>query len=71
MPTAIPELREEFGIDDAPVIAFLRGEGYVLRRDWTWLAPANREPTERELRAVMFLIQEWDMGGFHHEPASS
>ena len=68
MPTACQELRDEFGVDDQPVIAFLESQGYRWTRDgrYEWIAP-NREPTRKELRAMTFLVQEWDWGWLRTE----
>jgi hypothetical protein len=64
MPQASDEQRAEWGIDDAPVIAFLRTQGYELTRHWTWIAPTpNHVPSEKEWSAIYFLIDEWDFGG--------
>jgi hypothetical protein len=64
MPQASDEQRTEWGIDDAPVIAFLENRGYKLTRQWTWVLPTpDHHPTEKEISAICFLIDEWDFGG--------
>ena len=64
MPQASDELRAEFGIDDGPVIRFLEAAGYTQTRDWEWEMPAGPYvPTDKESRAIRFLIDEWDWGG--------
>lgn len=63
MPSGPPELREEFG-DAADAISFLEKRGYVLTREFRWRAPSpEREPTAKELRAICYLVLEWDFGG--------
>lgn len=41
--------------------------GYLLHPDWTWHPPANHVPTEREVAAIIYLIEEWDFDGLHTE----
>lgn len=53
--------REFGGIDDSPIREWLEEQGYRLRTDWCWQAP-DRPPTPKELRAIQFLIDEWDYG---------
>jgi hypothetical protein len=65
MPQATEELRREWGIADSRAIKFLNDRGYKLTRDFRWQKPhPNMKPTAKELRAIEFLIQEWDFGGF-------
>ena len=68
MPQATPMERRwaiaKFGdIDTGPIIEWLEKQGFKLRKDWRWQAPAGREPTQEEIRAVCFLVDEWDFGG--------
>ena len=62
MPQATDQLREEWA-DDAVAMDYLKAAGYRLTRRWTWIVPPNHLPTEKELRAVDYLFQEWDFGG--------
>lgn len=62
MPQATDELRAEWGIETEKALYFLRAAGYRLTNSWTWVPP-RRESTEMELRAIEYLIQEWDFGG--------
>jgi hypothetical protein len=56
--------REWNGPDDATAINFLRKQGYRRTRGWHWRLPKpDHVPTEKELRAIQFLIEEWDWGG--------
>lgn len=66
MPSASPELRKEWrGPGEQYAMRFLRGLGYSLTRTWQWRLPRrHHRPTEREIRAMWFLVEEWDMGGF-------
>ena len=66
MPQATDELRAEWrhGDEDGGerlAIRFLTEAGYMLRDDWQWRPPA-RPPTQRELSAIDYLIDEWDYG---------
>lgn len=71
MPQASAELdkwaRDKFGgIDDAPVIAFLKGEGFTLTRGWEWKKAGITEwnqLTDDQKCAINFLVGEWDFGG--------
>lgn len=65
MPQASDDQRADWGIDDGPVIAYLKAAGYRLERDWSWTAPKDHEPTRNELSAIRFLIYEWDFGGLN------
>jgi hypothetical protein len=52
------------GPDDRAAIRFLENAGYRLRSDWMWIKPTEAHaPTDREVDAVKFLIDEWDFGG--------
>ena len=62
MPQASSDLRDEWPNDGA-AIRFLQAQGYVLRRDWIWEWPKPpRAATPQEIRAVTYLIDEWDFG---------
>jgi hypothetical protein len=67
MPQASDEARAEWdGPDDRKAMRYLKEAGYVLTSRWEWLRPRERsdqEPTEKEISAVRFLIDEWDFGG--------
>lgn len=64
MPQATPELHKKWGVMPEKAEDYLYQRGYILRPDWTWVAPQGHEPTGEEKSAVLFLIQEWDMGGW-------
>lgn len=57
------QLIEEFGKDCRPVIKYLRDAGYFITPYWRWSKPKNRQPTEKELRAIDYLTKVWDFGG--------
>lgn len=68
MPSASDEdqewARREFGsIDDGPIVDWLGQRGFVLDVGFTWTKP-DRDITRKELRAVQFLCDEWDYGGW-------
>lgn len=65
MPQATDEARAEWnGPSDETAIKFLKSAGYVLDRSWCWVRPRpDYEPTDKEISAAIFLIDEWDFGG--------
>ena len=61
MPSTTPERRARWPGHDKQAIDYLRSCGYVLNRGWSWAKPsAEHEPTDREIDAVVYLIEEWD-----------
>ncbi|WP_133254300.1 hypothetical protein [Phenylobacterium deserti] len=75
MPSGPPELHAEWcdaGPDDGGDFnaqAHLKAAGYTLTRGWEWIPPPGRQPTERDISAINYLIMEWDFGGLV-EPAT-
>lgn len=75
MPSAAPQEQdwatEKFGgLDCVPVQEWLKAQGYKLTRTWQWIKPTpDHTPTEDELRAIYFLIDEWDYDGLIPAPA--
>lgn len=67
MPQASDEQRAEWdGPNDYTAVKFLEDAGYKIRRDWQWELPASdHTPTEKEISAIRFLIDEWDFGGIY------
>ena len=64
MPSTTPERRARWPGWDAEAIAFLEAAGYRCTDQWTWQLPRRgHEPTERELDAIIYLIEEFDWGG--------
>ena len=69
MPSVTEELRNEWRHyeddgGDTAAIKRLRGQGFVLRGDWTWRKPTpDYVPTERDISALRYLVYEWDFGG--------
>lgn len=70
MPQASDEQRAEWnGPSDETALAYLRGRGYVLDPDWTWHPPrADWTPTEKDVSAMQFMVDEWDYGGYDPRP---
>lgn len=66
MPNASEAQRREWdGPSDRAAIAYLEKRGYVLLlSNWTWRVPLFTVPTDRDCRAIRFLIDEWGFGGF-------
>ena len=62
MPQAKQALRDEWQ-DDASAISYLEQGGYILTEQWFWLKRDDWKTTDRDLRAIDYLIQEWDFGG--------
>lgn len=76
MPQASEELRREWrGPDDAYALGYLKGRGYTLDHDeWVWRHPdPGFQPTREDLRAMKFLVDEWDYDprGFKNEASAS
>lgn len=68
MPQATEELRSKWGgqqgVGEDKAEDFLKERGYKLTRQWLWEKPTPAHtPTDEELEAMAFLIQEWDYGG--------
>lgn len=50
---------------DTEAIEFLKSRGYHLEYDWTWSLPQGQsKPSEREEDAIIYLVEEWDFGGW-------
>jgi hypothetical protein len=69
MPQADEELRAEWshgeeGGGDEAAMAHLRAAGFTLTCQWTWTPPPGHTVTDRDRSAVLYLIDEWDFGGF-------
>jgi len=77
MPSASDELREQmikrFGdIDTAGPCKFLEDAGYKLDpTQWTWSKPGMtsdyKSMTREEFDCLLFLVHEWDFGGFNED----
>ena len=68
MPSASEEdrawAREKFGtIDCGTIDHWLTKQGYTLSPQWLWTPPA-RTLLKEECRALDFLVEEWDYGGW-------
>lgn len=72
MPQASKELREEWGVvcDDGGIyyldtcaVNYLRDAGYKLNSRYQWIKPEGHKPTAYEMRAIRYLIEEWDFDG--------
>jgi hypothetical protein len=67
MPSAAPELQAKWPGGDAEALGVLAAVGYKNNPDWTWTRPKpGHEPTERELSAICYMIDEWDYGGLRN-----
>lgn len=62
MPSTSDAHRARFSRGETEAIAILEEAGYWLDHCWEWHAPANHEPTARELDAIGYLLHEWDYG---------
>lgn len=64
MPQATEELRRRWdGPSEEKALRHLESKGFLLTRGWDWVGPHGYEPTEEDLSAIQFLIEEWDFGG--------
>lgn len=69
MPRATEEQRAEWWPDEdgtgtQTAEGFLFAAGYLLTRRFEWVVPVGHSPTHKETRAMLYLIDEWDYGGF-------
>ena len=64
MPQTTPERAARWPGMDAEAIECLEAGGWKLGRDYVWRHPDGKKPTEREIDAVIYLIEEWDFGGW-------
>lgn len=76
MPQASDHLRAEmvrrFGsVDTVGPEGFLKAAGYSLNSNWLWSPKAGvvhyKDMTRDEWNCLLFLIHEWDYGGFDRE----
>jgi len=69
MPQASEALREEWGVDPMTAQQFLTDAGYKLTRQYVWILPLGQEkPDAKQERALTFLFDEWDYGGWVPHP---
>lgn len=65
MPSTTQERFDRWPGMDAEACSFLESEGFELDySDWCWSKSGNPELTERQLDAMLYLIEEWDYGGY-------
>lgn len=64
MPQTTPERAARWPGMDAEAMAYLKAQGFRIGRDWCWRHPENRDLTEKEKDAILYLIEEWDFGGY-------
>ena len=59
--------RKKFGgITDSTIVDWLQSQGYVLNEAWQWRLPPGtnqKNMPKDEVRAIVFLMDEWDYGG--------
>ena len=67
MPQTTPERRARWPGGDAEAIKYLEGRGYTLRKNWMWAAPPGHTHSEKDVDALVYLIEEWDFGGVSEE----
>ena len=70
MPSATDELRAAFPGSSDQAIAELQAAGFILTNQWTWIVPIGHMPTQRELDAMTYLVQEWDFGWIEKDAVS-
>lgn len=67
MPQTSTELDAKWNFDghgNGRALDFLKMAGYRLRGDWQWTLPNPLHvPTEEELSAVAYMMEQWDFGG--------
>lgn len=62
-PSTTPDRRARWPGWDMQAITVLESAGYKPTPDWKWIPPKGHTPTERELDAIEYLIEEFDWGG--------
>lgn len=69
-PQASDDLRDRWdGPSDEKALAFLRERGYTLVPGFEWRLPTpDHEPTEEELSAMQFMVDEWYYGWIEESP---
>jgi hypothetical protein len=64
MPSTTPDREARWPGGDSQAIDYLMKQGYSMTKDWCWVKPTDdHKPTEKEIDAVIYLIEEWDFGG--------
>jgi len=66
MPSSTPERQSRWPGGDNEACSFLEQEGFKLTAGWCWTHPSKEldDLTEREEDAIIYMIEEWDYGGF-------
>lgn len=64
MPQTSDERRARWPSWDTQAIEHLESRGFVATRNYTWRNPKNLELTEKDHDAIIYLIEEFDWGGF-------
>jgi hypothetical protein len=73
VPTASDELRKEFmepdteGAGDVYATDLLAAAGIRLLPSWEWVVPDDVGLTAKLYRAIKFMADEWDYGGWFWE----
>lgn len=73
MPQSTQELRDRWGLSPKKAVEHLESKGFVLGADnpWEWTFPVGYEPTKEDRDAMIYLIEEWDFGGFRRQDDGS
>ena len=66
MPQASAELQEEWG-DDITAMNYLTSRGFCLLRGWRWFVVEGQLILPKDKRAMQYLMEEWDFGGWIYE----
>lgn len=69
MPQTTPERAARWPGGDSEAIKHLQAAGFTLNRDWTWTKPPDYQSTDRDIDAVVYLIEEWDFDGIRNDEA--
>lgn len=67
MPQTTPERAARWPGMAEEAIAYLEAQGFRLGHDWFWTHPENRQLTEKEKDAIIYLIEEFDFGEYVHD----
>ena len=65
VPQASKKLRD-YWESDQRAIAYLKGRGFILTRDWHWVKPSELAISEKDQSSIGYMIHEYDFGGWIH-----
>lgn len=64
MPSASKELQDEWE-DDEKAMGFLASKGVYCLKSWDWVVPDEPGCSAQIMRAMKYMSEEWDYGGWY------